>query len=74
MLVRLNIGRKAGQIQDIEVSAARAMIADGRAEVIEYDEGNPETEGVAQLVAAADSASEPEKSDSAKPSKSAKKK
>ena len=67
MLVRLKIGRRAGQIQDIEVSAAKAMLADGRAEVIEY-ENAPETEGVAQLVATADSA------DSAKPAKVAKKK
>ena len=73
MLVRLNIGRKAGEIQDIEISAAKAMIHDGRASAVEYENG-AETEGVAQLVAAADSAGEPEKSDSAKPAKAAKKK
>lgn len=54
MLVRLNIGRRVGQIQDIEPSAAKAMIADGRASVVEYGE-KPETEGVARLIAAADS-------------------
>lgn len=63
MLVRLNIGRKAGQIQDIEISAAKAMIADGRATAVEYENG-AETEGVAQLL----------ESDSAKPAKAAKKK
>ena len=71
MLVRLNIGRNAGKIQDIEISAAKAMIADGRASAVEYS-NSPETDGVAQLVATADS--EADKSDSAKPAKAAKKK
>jgi hypothetical protein len=70
MLVRLNVGRLAGKIQDIEPSAARQMISDGRAAVIEYDQGNAEPEGVVKLAAAA----EPEKSGSAKPAKVANKK
>jgi len=37
MLVRVNIGRKAGEIQDVELDAARLMLADGRASVIDYD-------------------------------------
>jgi hypothetical protein len=42
MLVRVTTGWKAGQIQDIEPSAARAMVADGRATVVSYD---PEPSG-----------------------------
>lgn len=71
MLVRLNVGRRAGQIQDIEPSAAKQMISDGRAAVVQYDQGNTEPEGVAKLAPAADSATEP---DSAKSAKVAKKK
>ena len=50
MLVRLNIGRKAGTIQDIEISAAKAMIADGRASAIDYGVQNGDSVGVAKLV------------------------
>lgn len=72
MLVLLNVGPRAGQIQDIEPSAARQMITDGRAEVPQYDQGSAEPEGVAKLASvAADSAIQP---DSAKSAKSAKKK
>ena len=35
--MRVNIGRKAGEIQDVELDAARLMLADGRASVIDYD-------------------------------------
>jgi hypothetical protein len=49
MLVRLKIGRRAGEIQDIEPSAAKLMLADDRAEVIQYDQGSTEPEGVAKL-------------------------
>ena len=65
MLVRLNVGRLAGKIQDIEPSAAKQMISDGRAEVIRYDQGNAEPEGVAKL-ALADPATEPDSGKSAK--------
>lgn len=54
MLVRVQIGRNAGQIQDIEISAAKGMIADGRATAVEYENG-AETEGVAQLIDSEDS-------------------
>jgi hypothetical protein len=37
MLVRTNYGWKAGQIQDIEPVAARAMLADGRATAVSYE-------------------------------------
>lgn len=60
MLVRLNIGRLAGHIQDIEPSAAKQMLADGRASVAQYGQDASEPEGVAKLAAVADSASEPE--------------
>lgn len=36
MLVRVTTGWKAGQIQDIEPTAARLMLADGRATAIDY--------------------------------------
>lgn len=49
MLVRVNIGRKAGEIQDIEPSAARRMIADGRASEVVYENSESKPEGVAQL-------------------------
>jgi hypothetical protein len=39
MLVRVNLGWKAGQIQDIEPVAARQMLADGRASTVDYDPG-----------------------------------
>jgi hypothetical protein len=39
MLVRVNYGWKAGQIQDIEPVAARAMLADGRATAVNYEAG-----------------------------------
>lgn len=52
MLVRVNIGRKAGQIQDIEFTAAKQMLADGRASEIRYDVPVGEAEGVAKLAAA----------------------
>lgn len=38
MLVRVNIGWKAGQVQDIEPVSALRMIADGRASMIRYGE------------------------------------
>lgn len=63
MLVRLNIGRMAGHIQDIEISAARAMIVDGRASAVEYA-NPPSEEGVMQFA----------ESDASKSAKSAKKK
>jgi hypothetical protein len=68
MLVRLNIGRKAGEVQDIEPSAARRMIADGRASEVVYESGESKPEGVAQL--AHQTAAEP----SAEPQSTAKKK
>lgn len=68
MLVRLQIGRNAGKIQDIEISAAKGMLADGRATAVEYENGQ-ENEGVAQLIE-----SESAKPDSAKSAKPAKKK
>lgn len=37
MLVLVNEGPRKGQIQDIEPSAARRMLADGRASTINYD-------------------------------------
>ena len=78
MLVRLNVGRKAGEIQDIEPSAAKQMLADGRARVAEYDQGSTEAEGVAKLAAVTDCHSEQREesavADSTKPAKAAKKK
>ena len=71
MLVRLNVGRLAGKIQDIEPSAAKAMISDGRAALVQYEQGSSEPEGVAKLAAVADPTTEP---DSAKSAKAAKKK
>jgi hypothetical protein len=51
MLVRVNFGWKAGQIQDIEPVAARDMLADGRASKVDYETGEgSKTEGVAQLI------------------------
>jgi hypothetical protein len=41
MLVRVNYGWKAGQIQDIEFTAARIMLIDGRASKVDYE---PEAE------------------------------
>jgi len=49
MLVRVNIGRKAGQIQDIETSSARRMLSDGRASEVVYENSDSKPEGVAQL-------------------------
>ena len=49
MLVRVNIGRKAGEVQDIEPSAARRMLADGRASEVVYANSESKPEGVAQL-------------------------
>jgi hypothetical protein len=60
MLVRLNVGRRAGEIQDIEPSAAKQMIADGRAAVVQYEQGSTEDEGVSKLAAAVDSVTEPD--------------
>jgi hypothetical protein len=76
MLVRVNIGPRAGQIQDIEFTAAKQMLAEGRASAVQYDQGTTEAEGVPKLGAAADPASEPEtdKVDSTKSTKAAKKK
>jgi hypothetical protein len=50
MLVRVNIGRKAGEIQDVEHTAARQMLADGRASAIDYDpvESSPVTDAKAK--------------------------
>lgn len=42
MLVRVNYGWKAGRVEDIEPTAARAMLADGRATAVNYD---PEPSG-----------------------------
>lgn len=53
MLVRLNVGRRAGEIQDIEPSAAKQMLADGRAEAVQYGQDNVEPEGVAKLATVA---------------------
>ena len=60
MLVRVTYGHKAGQIQDIEFTAAKQMIADGRASEIRYNAEAAEAEGVAKLAAVAGSATEPE--------------
>lgn len=76
MLVRVNIGPRAGQIQDIEFTAAKQMLAEGRASAIQYDQGTTESEGVLKLSAAADPTGEPEtkQPDSSKAAKPAKKK
>jgi|HubBroStandDraft_2_1064218.scaffolds.fasta_scaffold05955_1 hypothetical protein len=76
MLVRVNIGPRAQEIQDIEFTAAKQMLADGRASAVQYDQGTTEAEGVLKLAAAADPASEPEtkQPDSSKSAKPAKKK
>jgi hypothetical protein len=46
MLIRIHIGRKAGEIQDVEPTAARQMLADGRASAIDYDESSPVVDAV----------------------------
>lgn len=76
MLVLVNIGPRAGQIQDIEFTAAKQMLEEGRASAVQYDQGTTEAEGVPKLAAAADPASEPETKqlDSSKAAKPAKKK
>jgi hypothetical protein len=75
MLVRVKYGHRAGQIQDIEFTAAKLMLADGRASLVQYDQG---TEAEADKpAAAADPASEPQKQsqpDSTKTVKASKKK
>ena len=60
MLVRIKYGWKAGQVQDIEPSAARAMLADGRASEVNYENGDAKPEGVAQLIQNTEDASEAE--------------
>jgi hypothetical protein len=76
MLVRVKYGHRAGQIQDIEFTAAKLMLADGRASLVQYDQGT-EAEAVDKPAAAADPASEPQKQsqlDSTKTVKASKKK
>ena len=66
MLVLVNVGPQAGNIQDIEPSAAKQMLSDGRASVPQYDQGNGEPEGVVKLASAPVSGIEPDAPKSAK--------
>ncbi len=61
MLVRVNFGWKAGRIEDIEPTAARQMLADGRATAVNYDPGPAKSD--------ADAPGEPAASKGAKPAK-----
>lgn len=45
MLVRLKVGWKAGTIVDMEVVAARELIACGRANAVKYDDHGKEIHG-----------------------------
>jgi hypothetical protein len=48
MLVRINFGWKAGRVEDIEPSAARLMLADGRASAVNHEEALPQSTQSAQ--------------------------